>query len=1564
MQEKKHQNKIHLMLDEPIAIIGMNCQFPGMGADVEDVESFYEMLIKEQTPIREVPENRWDINQYYDVDRQKDNKIISRKGGFMEDPRLFDATFFKITPTEAKQMDPQHRLFLEVAIRALNHANITLDSLKDSNTGVYCGISTNDYNQLNYKEHIHFNAYTYIGSADSAAAGRLSYFLNLKGPCLTVDTACSSSLAALHLATMALRNNQCDMAIVGGVHFSLCPETCVGLTKANMLSARGQCSSFDAKADGYARSEGCGVIVVKRLKDALKDNNKIHALVRSVTMNQDGGGMGMAAPNIEAQIAMHQSVLDQAHLTARDIDYIETHGTGTVVGDSIEFNAIQHIHKGQHSNAHPLIIGAVKSNIGHTISASGMAGLIKVITSFKYEMIPANLHYSKPNPSIDPDSIPALLPVKATPFVKQQHKKRYAQVSNFGFTGTNVSTILEEPPEYALNSSDDEENEPQCFVVSAKSEYSLKLMLASHLRFLKNSSARLRDVCATLINCRDHYKYRYAMIAKNKEELIHQIESKAYEFKKVVLQKIPVFIENNAQQIYHSFLSGENIKLDKNTESYNKVDLPLYFFDRKSYWHDTGISEETQVSEDWCFHLEWMNQPINKSTPQASPKPWLLLGANHLAPGFIEGGLHLVLDESDVVFDSLGGIIFAVDDAPISPNDIDAHVDFQKNTLKKFLDLIKNLQHKEIDLRIIILTKNSVPELLGDTLNLDGSVLLGFCKTLALELPQFQTILIDLDKQDERFYPAQVLHEIHYNHSQNYEHVVAYRNGQRWVSRLNRASLPNKNQSVWGEGRYLITGGCGGLGLITAQALLSLGAKELILVSRHVDDLALITRIETMQSQYPNQIITPIGLDITDKDKLKQLFLENNKDGLLKGIIHAAGVSRNAPLLEYQDEDVDTLFSAKVKGGWYLHELSQNCDLDFFIVYSSVSSVFGSNKESIYSGTNSFLDALIAERRRLGLVGTAIQWGPWGEAGMAEKRARDQALKHAFISKDQGRAFIHRLLHTPLSHTTIISPEYLMFMLDFVPKPQPLFYQDLKQTLTGVKLETEQNDNLSPWLNEYLKIKDDKKFRACKDMLSALCKEILGIPETEELEEDEGFFDIGLDSLMVAEIASRLKEKLKPILNVTATIGFDYPSINKLSQYMESELNKTLIQPQILQASPQPVVDDSIAIISMSCSLPNAPDISAFETLLEQGLSGIKDIPKERWDNSKYYDPNPDAPGKLYVNRLGLLEDIKTFDAQFFGISPREATLIDPQQRLFLEHCYMALENANYPVQSLRGSLTGVFAGVGSMPEYYSKLEQSGLSDEELGMFAITGKTTNMVPGRVAYTFDLKGPALSIDTACSSSLAAIHYACQSLKNREIDFALAGGVNVLLRPEGIINLCKAKALSLESQCKTFDEGADGYIRSEGCGVLFLKRISDALRDNDTILAVIKGSAINNDGKSAGLTVPNGKSQEEVMQKALTQSSLSSQDISFIETHGTGTPLGDPIEVHAINHVYGHRSLDNPLYLGALKTNLGHLESAAGVASVIKVVLSLQKGRIYKNINFHRLNPKIKLDDTRL
>lgn len=1563
MVKKTRDIEIENPLNEPIAIIGMNCQLPGVDADIEEVDAFYNLLLQGHTVIKEIPRTRWNIDEYYDPDREKIDKMISRKGGFLRDPSLFDAAFFKISSAEAKQMDPQQRLILEVAIRALNHANITLESLVGSNTAVYCGSSAQDYSQLNFKDHIAFNAYTQLGAAVSAIAGRLVHFLNLKGLSMAVDTACSSSITALSLAVSALRNQQCSMAIVGGVHLNLCPENFIGLTKANMLSAQDECRSFDINADGFVRSEGCGVLIVKRLSDAIKDQNTIHAVLKSVCVNQDGNeGVALVAPNLNAQIRMHESVLAEAQLHASDIKYIEAHGSATQLGDSIEFNAIKHLHKGQHLQEEPLIIGAVKSNMGHNIAASGLTSLIKAIQALKYERIPPNIHYTKPNETIDPSQIPAVFPLQAMAYPKKQNQKRYAQIANFGFSGVNSSVILEEAPEVLFSEQKIENKQDYCFLISAKSEYSLQQMLNSYIPFLQNTKARLHDICFTLINCRDHYKYRCVIIASDREDLLQKIASKNFNIHKVTPQDEPKNSKDNTQQIAELYLAGANVRVEG---AYQKVGLPLYHFDQQSYWHDVRTQSNQQVPllkekdldgfKDWCFQLQWQQQAIESTNPKIQGNNWLLIGAEHLAPELQNLGLNILLEKDDYAFTALDGIFFA------AALDVKVAEDITANTrlIKQLLALVKKLNEQGIERQLIILTHDAIAELPSAQVNLSSSSLIGFCKTLALELPQFKTILIDLEQIQNRLDLASIINELRYNHHAHYEQTVAYRGGKRWVSRLQKIRLADGKHRVNSNGRYLITGGCGGLGFVSAEALLNAGAKEIVLSSRTVDTPEILAAIQQLQKKHKGKIIRTLSLDVTDKDKLQFELNKLNTDGLLKGIIHAAGAGVKASLVAQKEDDVDYIFAAKAYGAWHLHELSQQIDLDFFVVYSSVSSVFGSNKNSVYSAANSFLDALVAERQRLGLVGTAIQWGPWGEAGMVKDYSYGAEIRKTLIPNRLGQVALPLLIENGMHYATIISPGYLHFMLEFVPAVHAGFYKDLATSLNQISSQEAKRSDLSAatWLDEYRKLSQEQRTQAAKELVTNICNNIL---ETSKLDEDEGFYELGFNSLTMPELAARLMDYVGRVLSLTVNVGFDYPTINQLAHHIYEELDKELVKPAVI-APVNKEKDDEIAIIGMSCKIPEAADLDAFKKLMEQGVCVAQDIPLDRWDNSKFFDPYPAKPGKSYVNKLGLLDknSIRSFDAKFFGISATEAKLLDPQQRLLLECTYKALENANYPAKHLRGSATGVYVGMTGVP-YLEYLKAHIPSYEQYSIYMVTGGVANAASGRVSYLFDFKGPALSIDTACSSSMVAIHQACQALKNHEINYAIAAGVNVLLLPESNVMLSQANAVSPEGICKTFDESANGYARSEGCGVLFLKRLSDAVHDNDRILAVIKASVLNNDGKSAGLTAPNGKSQEDVMRQTLRRAGLSSEDISYVEAHGTATPIGDPIEVNAIAQVYGQqRDQYNPLYLGSVKTNIGHLESASGVVSVIKTVMAMHESKIYKHLHFKKLNPNIRL-----
>ena len=379
-----------------------------------------------------------------------------------------------------------------------------------------------------------------------------------------------------------------------------------------------------------------------------------------------------------------------------------------------------------------------------------------------------------------------------------------------------------------------------------------------------------------------------------------------------------------------------------------------------------------------------------------------------------------------------------------------------------------------------------------------------------------------------------------------------------------------------------------------------------------------------------------------------------------------------------------------------------------------------------------------------------------------------------------------------------------------------------------------------------------------------------------------------------------------------------------------------------------------IAVVGLGCRFPKAPDPDAYWRLLAEGVNAVDEIPRDRWNIDAFFDPDPDAPGRMYTRHGGFIDGADGFDAHVFGISPREAVSMDPQHRLLLEVSWEALEDAGIAPDSLMGTATGVFVGLSNSDYLRVVFADPGAIDT----YASVGVNYSVAAGRISYLLGLQGPSMVVDTACSSSLVAIHLACQSLRMGETRLALAGGVNLMLLPEVNINFCKARMLAADGRCKTFDAAADGYVRGEGCGVVVLKRLTDALAEGDRVRAVIRGSAINQDGRSSGLTVPNGPSQEAVIRAAVASAGLTPADIDYVEAHGTGTSLGDPIELHALGaSLAASRAKDRPLIVGSVKTNIGHLEAAAGVAGLIKVVLALEHRELPRQLHFERPNPHV-------
>ena len=476
---------------------------------------------------------------------------------------------------------------------------------------------------------------------------------------------------------------------------------------------------------------------------------------------------------------------------------------------------------------------------------------------------------------------------------------------------------------------------------------------------------------------------------------------------------------------------------------------------------------------------------------------------------------------------------------------------------------------------------------------------------------------------------------------------------------------------------------------------------------------------------------------------------------------------------------------------------------------------------------------------------------------------------------------------------------------------------------------------------------------AIQAWLASKLSERLGI-ESHEIDIREPFASYGLGSTEAVSLAGELAEWLGRRLS--PALVYEYPTIEALARHLAG--SPDVSESATRAGQDREMKNEPIAIIGIGCRFPGANDPAAFWQLLRDGVDAIREVPADRFDQHAFYDPDPAAPGKMNTRWGGFLGQVDQFDPNFFGISPREALCMDPQQRLLLEVTWEALQDAGQVPERLAGTQAGVFIGIATND--YGRLQWNDL--ERIDAYAGTGNAMSIAANRISYLFDFRGPSLAIDTACSSSLVAVHLACCSLRNGESTLALAGGVNLILSPAIAINFTKAGAMAPDGRCKAFDARANGYVRSEGAGVVVLKPLSKARADGDPIYAVIRGSAVNQDGRSNGLMAPNPLAQEAVLREAYRQAAVSPGKVQYVEAHGTGTLLGDPIEAKALGTVLGvERPPGRPCSLGSVKTNLGHLEAAAGIAGLIKVALALRHREIPPSLHFEKPNPHIPFDE---
>ncbi len=1515
---------------EGIAVIGMSGRMPGS----RDLDEFWEHLVAGRDLVTDVPPDRWDP-------RAVPDGVHAHRGGFIHDVDMFDPLFFGVSPAEAEGMDPQQRLVLQGVWAALEDAGLAPGALAGSDVGLFVGVGSSDYEEVRRAAGVPLDAHAATATTHSILVNRVSYLLDLHGPSEPVNTGCSSSLVAIHRAAESIRSKECDIAVAGGINLLLSPHNHLLLSETGMLSPAGRCHTFDARADGFVRGEGYGLVVLTAASRARR--HRVRAWLRGTAVNHGGRSRSLTAPNPAAQAAMIVRAHERAGTDPAAVGYVETHGTGTELGDPVEINGLRLAfeemsrRQGTSPPAEPHCgVGAVKANIGHLESAAGVAGVIKVLLALEHGVLPPVAGLREQNPHLRLDDTPFHLVRSAQQWPRPADGARRAGVSSFGYGGVNAHVVLEEAeptPEPRRSPG------PWVFPLSARTPQALRRYAAALLADLERIP-NLADAAYTLQHGRDAMAERLAVTAGDRQTLAAALAAAAEG------ADHPALARPDGTAPADRWTAGQPVDWP---DGGMLVPLPTYPFERRRCWVGSREPEPAAAAPAGMYTPRW--QPVADAADRGPVTgPVWVLGCD----GFPAADVHHI---DRVPWETLP-----------APAAVHVVVGAGETGVLDLFRVVKHLQSRpgaagELDLTVVTRGALEVDRAPADPM---AAAALGLARSVRHECERWRVTTVDIGPDD----PAAVRAA----HPGDY----ALRAGRWYRQVLRPLDDAPAAPALRDGGTYVIVGGTGDLGLDIAEQLVRRHRARVVLVGRTAPDAARAARIRAIDPS--GGAVEFLAADAAEPARLRTVF---DRVGVVHGVVHSVTVPSDRSLAAMDEEWFTRGLTAKCRTTAALAEALGDRPLDFLAVFSSVQSFLGNPGQAAYAAGCTGQDAVgRALDAQLPYPVRVVNWGAWAGSALTERhRDRLAAAGVHPLSPKAGFDALSQVLGRQEVQVAVVSgtDDFLARLgvtaADTDPRPS---------TPPGAAPAGE------PWR------------AAVAGELLALLRQVAGI-RPGELAADDPLSRFGFDSIMYTRLSHQVNKRWD--LDLTPAAFFGVATANELvDRILDSHgpaiaahlagtappaappsqpapvpqapvaaapttvpVRATTTATAVTTPSPAPGDFGAVAIVGMAGLLPGSDDLDEFWERLSKGDDLVDEVPADRWDWRRLH--GEPEPGKFRTTARwgGFLRRIDLFDPQFFGISAREAVAMDPQHRLVLETAWTAIENAGIRPSALAGTDTGVFIG-SSTYDYFEVQHALGVP---LDGYNTVGRAHAIMSNRVSYLLNLHGPSETIDTACSSSLVAVHRAAEAIRHGDCEVALAGGVNVIASPTLFVDMSQADMLSPDGRCRTFDERANGIVRAEGVGVVVLKRLDTAIADGDVIHAVLRGSAVNHGGRTNSLTAPNPHAQAACVVKAHRRAGVDPRTVTYVETHGTGTELGDPVETEGLKAAFAQLYVDHDavcteqhVALGAVKTNTGHLEAAAGVTGLIKALLAMRHRELPGNAHLNTLNPHLRLDGSPL